>query len=82
MSEKISLAFNTVVRITKSDAGDYLAITPDGKDVTSVFENHQLRRAVENTGCVKLTKMPAGGAQWRNCPVSEFNEQLTTPTRS
>jgi hypothetical protein len=26
--------------------------------------------------------MPAGGAQWRNCPVSEFNEQLTTPTRA
>lgn len=79
MSEKISLPFNTVVRITKNDQGEYLAITTDGKDVTSAFEGHQLRRAVDNTGCVKLMKMPAGGAQWRNCPISEFTTSVQAP---
>lgn len=81
MTTNTTLPEGSIVKVTKDADSKYLAMTPDGTDVTAMFENHQLRRAVEDNVALKATPNKNGEIQWRNCPLSEFNE-ITKKTAS
>lgn len=67
-----SLPIGTIVRVTKDEDGKYLAVTPDGKNVTDLFANYALRNCVNSTGAIKATETETGTTQWRKAAVSEF----------
>ena len=79
MTTSNTLPFGTVVRVTKDENDKYQAVLSNGTDVTEQFENHQLRRAVKETGALKFIET-VGGGQWRNCPMSEFSAGMKQPT--
>jgi nitric oxide reductase NorQ protein len=70
---KTSLPLGTVVKVSKQN-DKYLAVTPDGTDVTDQFENYQLRNAVNEGMALKSQEIAGGGVQWRKVPVSEYTE--------
>jgi nitric oxide reductase NorQ protein len=76
-----NLPLGTILRVTKDTDGKYLAVTPDGTDVTSQFQNYVLRNCVNSTGAICLQETSTGGAQWRKASVSEFTDaqRLTMP---
>lgn len=69
-----TLPIGTVVKVTKdNETGKYEALTPDGTDVTSQFENYALRNAVNSTGALKHMETTVDGkSQWRKTSLSEF----------
>jgi len=69
----MALPIGTVVKVTKDENDKYLAVTPDGTDVTSQFENYALRNAVNSTGALKHMETSVDGkSQWRKAAMSEF----------
>ncbi len=70
--KEINLPVGTIVRVTKDADGKYLAVMPDGTDVTEKFDNYALRNCVNSTGAIKATETSTGTIQWRKAAVSEF----------
>lgn len=65
----------TIVKVEKQ-GNNYIAILPDGSDVTEYFENYQVRNAVKENKALKFIKTATGEYQWRKVSEAEFTEQI------